>query len=96
LRTDRQSVWFTGHSLGGALAMLAGAHHYFEQPRRLPDGVSTYGQLRTCERLLAGLHNTAFRDRCYRFVNNNEDHHLRNYLAAFENNLATSGAHGPA
>jgi triacylglycerol lipase len=25
-----------------------------------------------------------------------KDHHLRNYLAASENNLATSGAHGPA
>ncbi|MFF7632944.1 lipase family protein [Kitasatospora sp. NPDC008050] len=150
LRTENQSVWFTGHSLGGALAMLAGAHFYFEQPRQLPDGVYTYGQPRTCERLLAGLHNTAFKNRCYRFVNNNDivpqlppepvfthvdtvryfdadgklhetmpfiaglkdrvkgyrqdmfapetdgikDHHLRNYLAAFEKNLATSGAKG--
>ncbi|WP_443078088.1 lipase family protein [Streptomyces sp. SP17KL33] len=25
LRTNGQTVWFTGHSLGGALAMLAGA-----------------------------------------------------------------------
>ncbi|MFJ6774261.1 lipase family protein [Kitasatospora sp. NPDC091257] len=147
LRSDGQSVWFTGHSLGGALAMLAGARWYFEEPRRLPDGVYTFGQPRTCERLLAGAHNAAFRDRCYRFVNNNDivprlppepaythvdalryfdadgelheampliaglqdrvkgyrqdmfapetdaikDHHLPNYLAAFEKNLAGTG-----
>ncbi|MFJ6215487.1 lipase family protein [Streptomyces sp. NPDC092296] len=146
LRTNGQSIWFTGHSLGGALAMLAGAHFYFEDPRRLPDGVYTYGQPRTCERLLTAAHNTAFKDRCYRFVNNNDivpqlppepaythvdtlryfdangklhetmplvaglkdrvtgfrqdmfapetdgikDHHLPNYLAAFEKNLAVS------
>ncbi|MFD5918553.1 lipase family protein [Kitasatospora sp. NPDC058201] len=144
LRTDDQTVWFTGHSLGGALAMLAGARWYFEAPQLLPDGVYTFGQPRTCERLLAGAHNTAFRNRCYRFVNNNDivpqlppepvfthvealrhfdadgrlhermplvaglkdrakgvradlfapetdgikDHHLPNYLAAFEKNLA--------
>ncbi|MFC8828115.1 lipase family protein [Streptomyces sp. NPDC057137] len=146
LRTDGQSVWFTGHSLGGALAMLAGARWYFEEPRLLPDGVYTFGQPRTCERFLAGLHNKAFKDRCYRFVNNNDivphlppepafthvdslryfdadgrlheslplaarlldrvkglsadlfapetdavkDHHLANYLAAFEKNLANA------
>lgn len=72
LRTDGQSIWFTGHSLGGALAMLGGAQLYFEEPRLLPDGVYTFGQPRTCERLLAGAHNAAFRDRCYRFVNNND------------------------
>ncbi|MFJ6737997.1 lipase family protein [Streptomyces sp. NPDC091279] len=145
-RTDGQSVWFVGHSLGGALAMLAGARLYFEDPRLLPDGVYTFGQPRTCERLLAGAHNAAFRNRCFRFVNNNDivphlppepvythvnaaryfdadgrlhesmpllarvkdgvkgvaadlfapetdavkDHHLENYLAAFEKNLANS------
>ncbi|MFJ3594776.1 lipase family protein [Streptomyces sp. NPDC090231] len=143
-RTGGQSVWFTGHSLGGALAMLAGARLHFEAPRLLPDGVYTFGQPRTCERLLAGAHNTAFQGRCHRFVNNNDivphlppepvythvntaryfdadgrlhesmpvtarlrdhitgvgadlfapetdaikDHHLPNYLAAFEENLA--------
>ncbi|TYC66567.1 lipase family protein [Streptomyces sp. CB01881] len=72
LRTERQSVWFTGHGLGGALAMLAGSRFYFEEPKLLPDGVYTFGQPRTCERLLASAHNTAFRQRCYRFVNNND------------------------
>ncbi|RDG39945.1 lipase family protein [Streptomyces corynorhini] len=72
LRTEGQSIWFTGHSLGGALAMLAGARMYFEEPKVLPDGVYTFGQPRTCERLLAGAHNTAFKNRCHRFVNNND------------------------
>jgi hypothetical protein len=147
LRTGNQTVWFTGHSLGGALAMLAGTRWYLEDPRELPAGVYTFGQPRTCERLLAGVHNKAFTDRCYRFVNNNDivpqlppeplythvnalryfdadgklhntlplfarlhdvakgfatdlfapetdavkDHHLVNYLAAFEKNLIPTG-----
>ncbi|MGW1411007.1 lipase family protein [Streptomyces sp. NPDC002403] len=145
-RDQGQSIWFTGHSLGAALAMLAGARLYFEQPRLLADGVYTFGQPRTCERLLAAAHNKAFADRCYRFVNNNDivphlppepaythvdtlryfdaagrlhqtmpliaalqdrvkgveadlfapetdairDHHLPNYIAAFEKNLITT------
>ncbi|MFF4713406.1 lipase family protein [Streptomyces eurythermus] len=72
LRDQGQSLWFTGHSLGAALAMLAGARLYFEKPRLLADGIYTFGQPRTCERLLADAHNEAFRDRCYRFVNNND------------------------
>ncbi|WP_051951876.1 lipase family protein [Actinacidiphila yeochonensis] len=147
LRDNGQSVWFTGHSLGAALAMLAGARMYFEEPHLLADGVYTFGQPRTCERLLAAAHNKAFAERCYRFVNNNDivphlppepaythvealryfdadgglhtvmpliatvrdrvkgvgedlfapetdaikDHHLLNYVAAFERNLARTG-----
>ncbi|WP_354644007.1 lipase family protein [Kitasatospora camelliae] len=72
LRTDQQTVWLTGHGLGGALAMLAGAHLYFEAPRLLPDGVYTYGQPRTCERLLAAAYREPFRHRSHRFVNNED------------------------
>jgi hypothetical protein len=146
-RDNGQSIWFTGHSLGAALAMLAGARLYFEEPKLLADGIYTFGQPRTCERLLAAAHNKAFADRCYRFVNNNDivprlppepvythvdalryfdadgrlheampliamlqdradglradllapetdavkDHHLPNYLIAFEKNLAETG-----
>ncbi|MFB4419480.1 lipase family protein [Streptomyces sp. QL37] len=71
-RTNGQSVWFTGHSLGGALAMLAGARMYLEEPRLAADGVYTYGQPRTCDRLLAAAYNKGYTNRMYRFVNNND------------------------
>ncbi|MGW7293552.1 lipase family protein [Streptomyces xiamenensis] len=58
-RDNGQSLWFTGHSLGGALAMLA-------------DGVYTYGQPRTCDRLLADAFDQGFGDRAFRCVNNND------------------------
>ncbi|WP_171161944.1 lipase family protein [Streptomyces sp. I05A-00742] len=71
-RTSGQTVWFTGHSLGGALAMLAGARLYLEEPRLRADGVCTFGQPRTCDRLLAAAYNKGFKQRMYRFVNNND------------------------
>ncbi|MCQ8772908.1 lipase family protein [Streptomyces telluris] len=71
-RTNGQTVWFTGHSLGGALAMLAGARLYLEEPKLLADGVYTYGQPRTCDRLLAAACNKGFKQRLFRFVNNND------------------------
>lgn len=72
LRTDGQSVYFTGHSLGGALAMLAGARLYLEAPHLAADGVYTFGQPRTCDRLLAEAFHQGFGGRMYRFVNNND------------------------
>jgi triacylglycerol lipase len=45
VRTNDQTLWFTGHSLGGALAMLAGATMYLEDPKLLADGVYTFGEL---------------------------------------------------
>jgi triacylglycerol lipase len=71
-RDAEQSLWFTGHSLGGALAMLASARMYFEDPELLPDGVYTFGQPRTCDRFLATPYNKAFSSRVFRFVNNND------------------------
>lgn len=72
LRTDGQAVYFTGHGLGGALAMLAGARLYLEEPHLAADGVYTYGQPRTCDRLLAEAFHEGFGGRMYRFVNNND------------------------
>jgi len=72
LRTNGQTLWFTGHSLGGALAMLAAARLYLEDPKLRADGVVTFGQPRTCDRLLADAYNRGFQNRTYRFVNNND------------------------
>ncbi|WP_040876160.1 lipase family protein [Embleya scabrispora] len=71
-KDNGQSVWFTGHSLGGALAMLSGARMHFEAPNLVPDGVYTYGQPRTCDRMLATAYDTALKGRTFRFVNNND------------------------
>ncbi|WP_411120287.1 lipase family protein [Streptomyces sp. 058-1L] len=74
-RDNEQNVWFTGHSLGGALAMLSGARMYLEEPRLAADGVYTYGQPgqpRVCDRLLAATCNKGCKNRMYRFVNDND------------------------
>lgn len=71
-RDNGQSLWFTGHSLGGALAMLAAARTYFEDPTLLADGVYTFGQPRTCCPQLAAAYDEAFKGRMFRFVNNND------------------------
>ncbi|MEU9338890.1 lipase family protein [Streptomyces sp. NPDC048290] len=72
VRTDGQRVYFTGHSLGGALAMLAAARLALEDPRLAADGVYTYGQPRTCDRRLAAAFDEGLKDRVFRFVNNND------------------------
>ncbi|APU13396.1 MULTISPECIES: lipase family protein [Actinoalloteichus] len=72
LRTNDQSIWLTGHSLGGALAMLAAATLYFEDPNLTPDGVYTFGQPRTCDPRLAHAYDEALEGRTFRFVNNND------------------------
>lgn len=71
-RTNGQTVWITGHSLGGALAMLAGAWLHFEEPNLLADGIITFGQPRVCDRELAAACDKAFVKRTHRFVNNND------------------------
>ncbi|MEU3022586.1 Mbeg1-like protein [Nocardiopsis alba] len=70
-RDSDQTVWVTGHSLGGALAMLAAARLHFADGV-LADGVYTFGQPRTCDPALARVYEQAFQGRMYRFVNNND------------------------
>ncbi|WP_020380265.1 lipase family protein [Nocardiopsis potens] len=72
MRDNDQTLWFTGHSLGGALAMLAAARIRLADPELLADGVYTFGQPRTCDRELAAAYDGALRGRTHRFVNNND------------------------
>ncbi|WEO99259.1 lipase family protein [Streptomyces sp. FXJ1.172] len=72
LRTNGQTLYFTGHSLGGALAMLAGARMYLEHPHLAADGIYTFGQPRTCDAALAEAFHQGLGGRTYRFVNNND------------------------
>ncbi|MFF8955586.1 lipase family protein [Streptomyces sp. NPDC014894] len=72
LRDNEQTVWFTGHSLGGALAMLAGCRTLLEEPGLRADGIHTFGQPRTCDRILAAACDKEFKDRLHRYVNNND------------------------
>jgi hypothetical protein len=67
-RTQGQSLWFTGHSLGAALATLAAAH---ADPETV-SGVYTYGQPRTGNGSFARSYNRLLGDRTFRFVNNND------------------------
>ncbi|GAA2821402.1 lipase family protein [Saccharopolyspora taberi] len=71
-RDNGQTLWITGHSLGGALAMLAAARLHFEDPRLTADGVYTFGQPRTCDRFLANAYDEVLESRTFRFVNNND------------------------
>lgn len=66
-----QSVWFTGHSLGAALATLAVAELTIREDRAV-NGLYTIGQPRVGDRKFAAAFNQAFRDRCFRFINNND------------------------
>lgn len=52
--------------------MLAGARMYLEEPKLQADGIYTYGQPRTCDRVLAAAYNKGLKDRAFRFVNNND------------------------
>lgn len=71
-RDGDQRVWFTGHSLGGALAMLAAARTHLGEPGAPVAGVCTFGQPRTCDPFLAGAYDEVLGDRTLRYVNNSD------------------------
>lgn len=66
-----QSLWFTGHSLGAALATLAVARLRDEQDRPIY-GLYTFGQPRLGDRVFERAYNQDSRGRSFRFVNNND------------------------
>jgi triacylglycerol lipase len=71
LQTKRQSVWFTGHSLGGALALMGAATQTFEL-RQPFNGLYTFGQPRVGDPDFCGACDTHFGDQYFRFVNNED------------------------
>ncbi len=65
-----KSLWFTGHSLGAALATLATARFRVQGGR--VNGLYTFGQPRTGDETFAKNFNNDFKPFDFRFVNNND------------------------
>lgn len=72
LRNNNQSIWFTGHSLGGALATLAVATVLFQSSINGFSGLYTYGQPRIFDHELAKHFNKYVGKQAFRMVNNND------------------------
>lgn len=70
-QTTGQSLWFTGHSLGGALATLATARLRLEYDKPV-NGLYTFGQPRVGDRDFAMHFNQDFKRQAFRYVNNND------------------------
>ncbi len=69
-----RTLWFTGHSLGGALASLATAMCLFEKKysKNPPNGLYTYGQPKAGDENFATAFDEKLKDQTFRFVNNND------------------------
>jgi triacylglycerol lipase len=70
-RDNAQSLWFTGHSLGAALAVLAVAQLRLRHDRPV-NGLYTFGQPRVGDADFCAAFNNDFGTRTFRFVNNND------------------------
>jgi triacylglycerol lipase len=69
---NNQTIWITGHSLGGALAALACATLVLQYPEFNIGGVYTFGQPRVGDFDFAEAVNNKIKHRIYRMVNNND------------------------
>lgn len=69
-----RTLWFTGHSLGAALAKLATAMCLFDEKynEQIPNGLYTYGQPKVCDHKFCAVFDEKFKHRTFRFVNNND------------------------
>ena len=73
LRTNNQAIWFTGHSLGGALATMASATLQQDDAHNYEiAGVYTFGQPRVGNAAFARWLNNSLNGRFFRMVNNND------------------------
>ena len=70
-RIDDEPVWFSGHSLGGALAAVAASRLYVERGV-VPQGIYTFGQPRTGDYRFCAQFNAFIADRCHRLVNHKD------------------------
>lgn len=71
LRNDnKRPLFFTGHSLGGAMATIAAARFVHED--RPFTSVYTFGQPRVMDRATARIYNSEVRKRHHRFQNNED------------------------
>lgn len=66
-----QSLWITGHSLGGALAALAAARLSLDEHKPI-NGIYTFGQPRVGDRQFSREIDNELKPRYFRFVNNND------------------------
>jgi triacylglycerol lipase len=68
------TLWITGHSLGGALAVLAGAalSIWSEAPIRSVNGIYTFGQPRVGLYSFCGNYDHVLSSKTFRFVNNKD------------------------
>jgi len=67
-KTVPKHLWITGHSLGGALALLC-ANDFVEEGKLSIDGVMTFGQPLMVDSQLAGYLNDKLASKYVRFVN---------------------------
>ena len=65
---DERDLWFTGHSLGGAMAQLAAGRCELAHIPATPDAVFTFGSPRTGDRRYVASHRVPH----IRWVNNND------------------------
>jgi triacylglycerol lipase len=72
--TQPPTLWLTGHSLGGALAVLAGAAFsmWSDAPIRSVNGIYTFGQPRVGLYEFCGNYDHLLSRKTFRFVNNQD------------------------
>lgn len=68
-KAQHKKVWIAGHSLGGALALIAGAELHKEVPIA---GIHTVGQPRVGNNAFLDFYDATFGDRYIRIVNNKD------------------------
>ena len=68
LKDNKKTLWFTGHSLGGAMATICAGRCLLSHIRSEPSGLFTYGSPRVGDKRYVNYTNIPH----YRWVNNND------------------------